>query len=196
MKESRKNTFYINKTKVVLEDIDLNKGEITILDSKNGNYQMFWGAMGTDIKEFILSINSEYFSEKLLGFESSQEFDVNKTFKELRRFICEDLSLPWYKHMEFQKNLREKLNYFQKACKSNNSEQFFVDNFNFYLTTMPDFYLIKDKWESQYLEEEFKSISEPWHFIHTKENEKSKWLKNIHMKIKKKLWQQEQEVML
>jgi hypothetical protein len=182
-----KEVIYINKTKILLEDIEENKGRITILDPKYGKLEMFWGAMGGNLKDFLLYINHDYFCDKLLGYESSQVFDVKKTFKELRKFIRTELDLPWYKHMDFQKNLRQKLNYFQDVCYKTNSEDYFVQNFNYHLGTTPDFYLIENRFEKEIIEKNFKSIEEPWHFINTKDSEKAKWLKKLHDKIKNKL---------
>jgi len=176
----------IGKTKITLEDNGCSKGKIKIEDPDNGFYETYWGAMGGSLKEFLCQINSYYFSDRLLGHKSGQIFDVKSTFREVRKFIREELDLPWYKHIEFQKNLREKINIFQEKCDDENSETYFVDFFSFYLGTMLNFNLIDDRWERERVEEDFK-ISEPWHFIQTKESYESKWLKSIHGKIKNKI---------
>jgi hypothetical protein len=180
-------TFFIKKTKIILENKDENQGKIIIDDPDKGIYENYWGAMGGSIQDFILRINDEYFTNKLLGARSNQVFDAKGTFKELRKFIREELNLPWYKHLEFQKDFRKKLNNFQKNCEYMNSDKFFINNFDFNIGTMPSYHLIEDRWERERLENDFKNIEEPWHFIETKESEESKWLKSIHFKIKQKL---------
>lgn len=89
--------------------------------------------------------------------------------------------------MEFQKDFREKLKQFEENCTELNSEQYFVDQFNYYFSTLPNFHLIKDQWDQEEIENDFSSISEPWHFIDTKESQQTKWLKNLHKKLKKEL---------
>ena len=180
-------SFSIGGTEITFENKGENKGEITISDKEKGTYQMYWGAMGGTLQDFILRINEDYFTDKLLGVRSTQVFDAKGTFKELRKFIREELDLPWYKHLDFQKDLREKLSNFQKNCEEINSDRYFVESFDFNVGTMPDFYLIEDRWERERIERDFKGISEPWHFIQTKESQEAKWLKSLHFKIKRKL---------
>ena len=180
-------SFLVSGTEITLENKGENQGQVTISDSKKGKYQMYWGAMGATIQDFILGINSDYFASKLLDTRNSNVFNPAGTFKELRKFIRDELDLPWYKHLDFQKNLREVLNSFQSQCEEINDERYFVDSFSFYLSTKLDFYLIDDRAERNRLEDEFKNINEPWHFIQTKESQETKWLKSIHAKIKRKL---------
>jgi hypothetical protein len=71
----------INNTDIFLEDFGDNKGKITVSDTYGYNYSMFWGAMGGSLKDFLCSINSEYFADKLMGSQSNNEMDVKKTFK-------------------------------------------------------------------------------------------------------------------
>jgi hypothetical protein len=68
-----------------------------------------------------------------------------------------------------------------------NSDRYFVDSFDFNVSTMPDFYLIEDRWERERIQRDFNNISEPWYFIQTKLSEEAKWLKLLHSKIKKKI---------
>jgi len=172
---------------IILEDKAPNQGKVIVSDNNGNNYSMFWGAMGGTLQEFICRINSSYFADKLLGTERTQAFNVKKTFKELRRFIREDLDLPWYKHLEFQKDFREILKEFENECLSNPYDRFFVDSFHSYFSYKPNFYLISDSYECSRIEKDFKSLSEPWYFIQTSESEKSKWLQFIHKQLVKKL---------
>lgn len=179
--------FFIGDTEITLEEKGENKGEITVKDYRMGIYSMYWGAMGGTLKNFILRINEDYFTDKLLGVHSMYVFDIKATFKELRKFIRHEFNLPWYKHTEFQKDLRVKLKNFQDNCEEYKSERYFVDDFNFYLGIQPDFYLIEDKFECNHIEKSFKSIEEPWSFIQQKDSDTTKWLKKLHNKIKLKL---------
>jgi len=177
----------IDETEIFLEELGENKGKIIIANPYGHNYSMYWGSMGGTLKEFIVSINSDYFSDKLLGHISREVFCAKGTFRNVRKFIREELCLPWYKHMEFQKDFREKLKQFEENCIEINSEQYFVDQFNYYFSTAPNFHLIEDRWQMQDVESDFSNISEPWHFIATKESDQTKWLKNLHKKLKKEL---------
>ena len=177
----------IGSTLITLEDKGEGKGKIKVYDPKMGSYEMYWGSMGSDLKEFLCRINSCYFSDKLLGYSSGQVFDVNGTFRNLRKFIREEIGLQWYHHMEFQKQLREVIRDFQDNCKEFESEKYFIDSFSFHLSTMPDFYLIENRFERDEIESVFNNISEPWNFIETKGSKELKWLKMLHGKLKKKL---------
>jgi hypothetical protein len=106
------NSFFINDTEVTLINEEFGKGQIIVSDINMGYYQMYWGAMGQTIEDFIMSINGDYFTGKLLGHRSTQVFDVKKTFSTLRKFIRDELGLPWYKHLEFQRVLRGDINAF------------------------------------------------------------------------------------
>ena len=180
-------SFFIGGTEIILENKGENQGQITVNDKDKGTYQMYWGAMGGTIEDFLLQINSDYFTDKLLGVMSTQTFDCKGTFAAVRKFIRQEIDLPWYKHLDFQKNLRDELNYFQERCTEYNSDQYFVDHFSDYLDRRLKFFLIDDRWERERIEKDFKNISEPWHFIQTKESDTAKWLKSLHSKIKHKL---------
>lgn len=180
-------SFVVDWNEVVLENFGLGKGQITIYSPSIEKYHMYWGSMGSSIEEFIYDINQHYFADKLLGSRKTEVFDVKKTFAQVRKYIREELDLPWYKYQEFQKSLRECLNQFQEHCESINSDVFFVDRFSFYLGTMPSFHLIEDRWECERIESDLKNLSEPWHFICTKESYETKLLKSLHSKIKKQI---------
>jgi len=181
------NSFFINDTEVTLINEEFGKGQIIVSDINMGYYQMYWGAMGQTIEDFIMSINGDYFTGKLLGHRSTQVFDVKKTFSTLRKFIRDELGLPWYKHLEFQRDLRGHINAFQKKCEEINSENYFVESFYFNLVQLPNFNLITDAYMSKWVESDFKNITEPWHFIETKYSNESKWLMRLHEQIKKEL---------
>ena len=118
----------IKGVEITLENRDFGEGKITI--NRTNKFSMFWGAMGSNIQDFLCQINSDYFADKLQGAERLEKFDCKKTFSEVRRFIREDINLKWYKHFEFQKEMRETLNEFESYCLNSYSpEHYFIDNF-------------------------------------------------------------------
>ena len=176
----------IDNTDIFLEDMGNGQGKITISDTYGHNYSMFWGAMGMPLRAFLRQINADYFVNKLLGSASCTEVDVKRTFSAIRKHIREAI-LPWYKNLDFQADMREKLNSFQNECAECPSEHFFVDNFYSFIKRL-DYYLIDDySYDKEFVEEEFKSISEPWGFIVTKKNRECLWLEALHAKLKKAL---------
>lgn len=177
----------IDSTDIFMEEIGESKGKLTISDTWGHNYSTYWGAMGSTLKEFICRINSEYFANNLMGSSSIYEMDVKTTFAAVRKHISNEIGLPWYKHQEFQKDMREKLNDFQRSCEDSKWENYFVDKFFDSFINRLDFYLIENKFEREFLEKEFKNISEHWYFIQNKYNRKYIWLQELHSKLKKKL---------
>ena len=173
----------IDNTDIFLEDIGENQGKITISNTYGYNYSCYWGAMGGYLADFISKINGDYFASKLMGSKSNYKIDIDATFKNLRKFIREEMSLPWYKELEFQKDMRKKLNEFQNSCEN---AHYFVDHFYFFVSEL-NYGLIKDKYDSKYIERDFKNISEPWNFIIETENDEFLFLYKLHKKLKNKL---------
>ena len=177
----------IDNTDVFLEELGNSKGKITISDTYNHNYSYFWGAMGGTLVDFICSINSGYFADKLMGHHSNYKMDVKKTFSTLRKFIATDLDLPFYKQMKFQKDLREKLKEFQNECEENESKDYFVTFFFSNFINRLSFYEIDDRYERESIEKDFTGISEQWNFIEETVNDECLWLQRFHKKLKAKL---------
>jgi hypothetical protein len=114
--------------------------------------------------------------------------NVRKTFRNLRKQIQQDFQyeLPWYVHMEFQKEFREKLKEFQKqVCTSFE----FIDRAQSFNKEL-DFSLIKDNSQREALEEFFEDIfsqSEPWNLINFDIHPEDAFLEKLHAKLKKTL---------
>jgi len=176
----------IANTDIFLDDLGNNKGKITISDTYNHNYSYFWGSMGGTLDEFLCNINSGYFADKLLGTKSNFIFCEKSTFTTVRKFIATELNLPWYKHQEFQKDMREKLNSFQNDCENENH---FVGNWSSFIREL-DFYLIKDHSEQISLRREFENISEVWNFIGQKLSPEYLWLEKLHGNLKAEIKKQ------
>jgi hypothetical protein len=173
----------INETDVILDDLGEGKGKV-IISGYNNSYSYYWGSMGDDLKTFIYRINADYFASNLLGRKGCYSFDARKTFTGLRKFIREELDLPFYKHMEFQKEMRETLKDFERECDERGQE-YFVDNFHSSFINRLNFYSIDDRWERDYIEKDFKSICEVWNFIQTQNSHEYLFLTNLHKKLKK-----------
>lgn len=170
----------LKDTTVYLEDFKLGKGKV-IVDTYDGTYSMFWGATGTaNIADFIIEINPEYFSSKLLGSIGITEFCKKNTFASLRKHIS-DL-LPWYEHLDFQKSMREKIKIFQNDVNDSNS---FLYGINKVLEGL-DFFLIDNRIDREVLESEFKAI-EAYDFIEHKYSSKYNYLMKIHNQLCKYL---------
>lgn len=143
--------------------------------------------MKDDLKTFICRINADYFVSNLLGARSCYSFDARKTFALLRKHIKEEMGLPFYKYIEFQKEMREVLNAFQRECEEE-GEAYFVDNFNRRFIDKLSFYNLEggSSWARKSVESDFKDLSnEPWHFIQNKLSYEYEFLCKLHSKIKK-----------
>jgi len=185
MKEySSKVSFKVSRFTVDIYDHE--KGQGTISVSKNGMvWSSYFGSIGLDstMKDFVSRINGEYFANNLI---TGKKFVFNKrnTFKQLRKFLREDMCLYWYEHMTFQKDMRSKIKAFSQAC---DDEQDFVNNFDFYMVAMQNFDLIENSIDSHQVRKELESINEPWHFIETKYSSEYLMLMKLHKKIVAKI---------
>ncbi len=177
--------YKINQDNIELIDYDFGKGKI-IITNPNYNYEYIWGAMGSNISEFIKKINNDYFSRCLTN--DIYEIDIDKTITNIKYQIIYELDLPWYKHLEFQKQMRKVINEFKIDLLNYQSKHYFVDYFNTLFINKLDFNLIENRYESDTLEENFKSFAnEPWHYIVDKHTNIYKNLCLLHNKLKKKL---------
>jgi hypothetical protein len=177
----------IDNTDIFLEDFEPGKGKITVSDTYGHNYSYYWGAMGSSLAEFICSINEEYFARNLLGTRKYYVMDCRRTFANLRKYISKDMGLPFYKHMEFQKELREKINEFQRECEERPTNDHFVSMFFPSFVNGIEFIWIDDSREREQVQKAFNDIEEWWHFIIEKPSPEYVWLTKLHGKLKKKL---------
>lgn len=167
------------ETTVYLEDFHEGKGKIIVDSYEHGAFSHYWGAMGSDLKEFIKSINSDYFAGKLSRNEYT--FSGKATAKEVRRYIREEL--PWYKYQSAQKELRKHI----KEIEYLGSVEEFVSHMDWLDPDSMTYEL--DRWE----EEEFIEVveehlkSEPWHFAMEDTSREYKFLQKVHTQLKKML---------
>jgi len=180
----------IGQTDIMFEDIDVGKGKIIISDNEFGyDFSCHWGSMGeaATLVDFIKSINSHYFV-KSLSHKFKGPMNVKKTFVNLRAHIQEGFEheLEWYEHLEFQKDFRRKLKQLQKEV---GDDVEFIQKVSAFHTKL-DFSLIKDRQESNAMEDLFASIfkqSEPWRLVHYETHPEDVFLSKLHSKLKKSL---------
>jgi hypothetical protein len=173
-----------------LTDISENCGSIQ-LELNGVLYQYQWGAMDGTISEFISSISGDYFASKLLGTRSRYSFCYRKTFRNLRRFIKEEI-MNHYEYMVFQKQMREVIRDFQNQFEEKIfvTKNDFVNYFDSYFLSELDFTLIPGDFDSQYVERNFKDLmNEPWGFIGEKYSDEYLSLLEVHKIIKQNEYQ-------
>ena len=177
----------IGNTDIILQELGDGKGKIIISDTDyDYNFSFYWGAMGKDtsLRQFIKQIDHGYFVGKLAG-NTKGAFNSKKTFRNIRKFIREEFSydLPWYKHMEFQKGMRESLNDFQRDAYDDRQ---FVDDWDGFWEHTVDYYSVDgDGREMDSIKSLFTGICEPWDFIETGPSRECIWLEKLHKKLKK-----------
>lgn len=171
----------IGTTDIILEEISEGQGKIIVSDPYMGSYSHYWGAMGSPLPEFLNSINKEYFAQKLLDSRSIYEYCPKKTMTNIRKWVKE--WLPYYKHMEFQKHMREEIKSNFQHIESSNQFIYAWDRF----VGMMDYDIIEDRWDMDEVKESFKGVSEPWHFIGERTTRTYKWMTELHGKLKKNL---------
>jgi hypothetical protein len=172
----------IDSTDIILQDFELGQGKITISNSKYGVFSYQWNSMGSNLKDFLLRINSEYFMRNL-SHRIKGEIDIKKTMTYVRKYIRKEYRFFWYMDLKFQKQLRERLNDIQNFSYSDmgfvNSMQEIKNSIDW-----------KDC-EKRYQYEAENTIiglsSEPWHFIINKEPVENIWLFKLFNKLQKKL---------
>ena len=138
--------------------------------------------MGGTLKEFLLSINEDYFANRLCS--NRFEFSKKGTFANVRKYIREEMDLPWYKETYFQKELREDLNRFQNNCYS---EESFVNMWDDFINNIPYHNLECREWEAKSIEANFKGICEHWNFIEKIESSEYKFYLKLLPLLKNKL---------
>lgn len=171
----------LGSTDIFLENYKTGQGKITISSGDNGAFTFYWGAMGSNIEEFIQNTNSDYFATKLSTHPD--EFDSKLSIRNVRKYIREELSfeLPWYRYLEGQKALRERLKEIEQGAFN---EQHFVNLMESFTDNL--FTELDISEEKEFFEILRNSIEcEPWHFIHKSESSQFKWLKSIHEELKR-----------
>lgn len=169
------------ETSVYLEDFGEGKGKIIVDSYGYGASSHYWGAMGSDLKEFIVSINSDYFAGKLS--RSEYVFSGKATAREVRRYIREELpyELPWYKYQSAQKELRKHI----KEIEYLGSVEEFVSHMDWLDPGTMTYELDRDE-EKEFIEVvEGHLKSEPWHFAMEDTSKEYKFLQKVHTQLKK-----------
>lgn len=174
-------TLRIGSTDVILYDYEKNQGKIIISDDNFGyNFSYYWGSMGSDLKQFLLDINTSYFVGKLGPIERGH-IDMKATMKNVRHWWKTESGIAWYQNMDEQKDLRLEFSIIEKCC---NDEQDFVHR----MSNISDaFYFPKTMFKSDFEDALEALSSEPWHHIECKEHKQNTWLKGFFTKLQNQL---------
>jgi hypothetical protein len=188
--------FKIDSADVILNDLGDGQGKIIISDDNWGyNFSYFWGSIGggQSLIEFLIGMDEYYFSKKL-GPSASGEINSKGTIRSVRRAIKEYFSseYPWYKELEFQKDLRYKLNRLERNGFSGPDE--FFHEMNSFVEDL-DYYNIDNKQDRENIESIFKSIfCEPWYYLVYDEHREITYLKKFKTKLVKELKKQQLQI--
>lgn len=176
-------TLKIGKTDVFLSDYESGHGKITISNTDYGSYTYYWGAMGDDLASFLLRINESYFSMKLNPHDSG-DFSGKLSVRNIRKRLREDFSyeLPWYKHLEAQKELREAL----KSLETAYSGEDFVNRAYALPKTLYCHELDRSDRE-EFISDVTALMEEPWHYITSSTSNSTLFLQNLLPKIQKEI---------
>ncbi len=173
----------IEETDIILQDYEKGQGKIIISNQGYGNFSYQWGAMNDNISDFICRINESYFIDKL---STSRKGDLNLklTVRNFRQQIKE--VMPFYKEMEFQKQLRMEL---KKIEGSRYSEEGLINQLSDLVSYKLDFGVIKDRYDRESMEDNIKSIfqGEVWYSFVYDEPKEHEFLKRIRKKLIAKL---------
>ena len=169
----------IDDCDVYLEDFELGKGKIIITTGYDA-YSSYWGSMGSNLSDFLCSINEYYFAGNLTN--NMFEFSGKQTLKNIRKHLRESYDLPWYVHMETQKELRETLKEIEHYESANSFVSFFPSIINNLICSDMDY---NDEKEFKLLLSDM--FCEPWNFIGEKETNEYLFLTKFHGKLKKEL---------
>lgn len=162
---------------VVLIDYSLGCGKLIIShNDRNYNFSYQWGSMGSDLKTFLLNINSSYFVGKLGTIENGS-IDIKKTMANVRQWWKHESGIAWYQNMDEQKDLRRALNFIENSCYD---ESDFINRMS---TIDNEFYFKPSMFKSDF-QDAIEALScEPWHHIVNKEHPANIWLEKFFIKL-------------
>jgi hypothetical protein len=173
----------IKSATFTLIDVKQNHGELIVQLPDNVIYKYYWGAMGCGIVDFIKHCSPDYVIRNLIGTRGCFTYCNKRTFKALRYHIRVEMRLPFYKHMAFQKSMRAELKKYQKCCYSADS---FISGWDVFVNHL-EYRLIESTSDRVGVYNEFKGISEVWHFCETKHNDEYIKLTKLITQLKNKL---------
>ena len=167
----------IDESDVILDDKGNGRGKVTISGPDKMNFSYEWGAMNSSLRDFLLGINQHYFVKNMSDYDD-QVFDGKLSVRNVRRYIKEEMSyeLPWYEHMDDQKELRKEL----KSIERCDSEYEFVDRMQSLSSSLCHC-------DAYFLDIVKALESEPWHFIGKKDSYRTMFIGKMFQKLQKKL---------
>ena len=171
----------IDTTDIFLENLGPGRGKIIIADPYGGSYSYFWGSMGKTIEEFILGMDFGYFHKNVNPHDDG-DFNGKKTVRNIRKTLREDFSydLPWYEHMEAQKELREKLRELEQC--ENDYE--FVDCAGSLAGNLDLFDIDSTFDRNNFRESVGRLMDEPWYYIEKGPSRNTLFLTALFPKLK------------
>jgi hypothetical protein len=166
-------TLAIKIDNAIVELIDhdsIGRGQIRI-HAQDKTYAHYWGAMGTNIVDFVARIDLSYFLNKLNPHDYGI-FCPRQTLKNIRKFIRNEV--PWYQDTDAQKKLREDL----KEIEGQNE--------NLALHVIAS--LRSDDALTDRLQDAINTLkSDPWHFFVRKASAQEIWLSKLFCKLQRRL---------
>lgn len=172
-------SFKLKNTDIILQDFEFGRGKIII----SGDYDLSytWGAMNSTLSEFITRIDSDYFMRNLNSIHQDP-IDIKKSLRNFRTDLRREL--PWYKYLEFQKELRSEI---KRTVRYIEDDHSFVDAI-IGLKDQVDYDLVDDKYDRKEVRSIIHGIcSEPWHYLENIEHPQKKWLTTLHKDLVKYL---------
>lgn len=168
-------------------DIGCGSGEVLFRLSEAGHTKLIGVDPFTDhmdfMKERMKRTDAGYFANALAV--EKYVYSGKATAKNVRRYLREELKydLPWYKHLETQKELRELIKELE-TCDSQDYAIQIIGNLHSNV-----YYWDMDRYEerelSKLLEDHF--ACEPWNFLETEPSPQYKFLVKLHKELIKQL---------
>lgn len=163
---------------------DNNSGEV-IITHPYYTYRYYWGAMGSNLEQFLKRIDSSYFNGCVMN---SNKYGINlkATFANIRKSIQDEVFMGWYNEPAYQKEFRSELRTLQDTLYYEgeiSNEQFVDAIYNFrdhYLPTEP-----LDRF-GVFSEDDVKHFfDEPWYLIVERPTREYEKLKQAFEKFQK-----------
>jgi hypothetical protein len=173
---------------ILLQDLGQGKGKV-IIAGFDLNTSYYWGAMGENLEDFICSIDTSYWLNKLLPLNVDKPINSRKTFAAFRKQLKECLQdrvypYGWWVEREFQAEMWEKVRDIQQSATE---EYEFIDAICL-LPEKLDYYLIADKYDRESFKEAIQNAcSEPWYCTVKGESREERMLIKLHKALKKEL---------
>ena len=165
-----------------LEDIREGAGRVSLYIGHR-EFPFTWGAMGArGIKNFLLETDSDYFCGKLCPCDDRSVFSAKASLRAIKDYIAQEY--PYYKHMDFQKDMRKHL----KRLETITDSEEFISKFHDMVLYSFDYSLIEDRSDRREVESYFNDFrSYAWEYLGTEPTGTYKTIAEMHKRLKAKL---------